>query len=36
MAKIIVGNKSDCTDKDRQVTYDEGQKLAQKYGVEFL
>lgn len=36
MAKIIVGNKSDCSDKDRQVTFEQGQRLAQKYNVQFL
>jgi len=36
MCKIIVGNKSDCSDKDRQVTSEEGQKLANKFGVDFI
>ncbi len=36
MCKIIVGNKSDCKENERQVSYEEGQKLAQKYGVDFI
>ena len=36
MCKIIVGNKCDCSDKERQVSYDEGVKMAQKYGVQFI
>ena len=36
IAKIIVGNKCDCSDSDRQVSKEEGQALAAKYGVKFL
>ena len=36
MSKIIIGNKSDCSDAERQVTREEGVALAQKYGIDFL
>ncbi len=36
MCKIIVGNKSDVNEKDRQVTSQEGRNLAKKYGVQFV
>jgi len=34
VSKIIVGNKSDM--QDRQVTYDEGKKLADSFGIKFF
>ncbi|MCB0370825.1 MAG: hypothetical protein KDD45_15740, partial [Bdellovibrionales bacterium] len=36
MCKIIVGNKVDCKETERQVTLQEGQALANKYGVPFV
>ena len=36
IAKIIVGNKCDCTDAERQVSKEEGEALANKYGVTFV
>ena len=36
MCKIIVGNKIDCKETERQVTYTEGSELANKYGVPFI
>ena len=36
MCKIIVGNKVDCNQSDRQVTTAEGEQLAKKYGVPFI
>jgi Ras-related protein Rab-8A len=36
MCKIIVGNKSDCKETERQVAFSEGSALAKKYGVAFL
>ncbi|MCL4168763.1 UNVERIFIED_CONTAM: hypothetical protein GTU68_021489 [Idotea baltica] len=36
ICKIIVGNKSDVSLNDRQVSKEEGEALAKKYGVEFM
>jgi 50S ribosomal subunit-associated GTPase HflX len=36
MCKIIVGNKVDCKENERQVSFAEGSALAKKYGVEFV
>jgi GTPase SAR1 family protein len=36
ISKIVVGNKSDVQDSERQVSKSEGEALAKKYGVEFL
>ena len=36
MVKIIVGNKSDCKENERQVTFAEGQAMGNKYGVNFI
>ena len=36
MCKIIVGNKVDCNQSERQVTTAEGEQLAKKYGVPFI
>lgn len=36
MCKIIVGNKVDCKDTERQVSFQEGTALASKYGVTFV
>ena len=36
ISKIIVGNKCDCSEAERSVTREEGEALAQKYGVDFL
>ena len=36
MCKIIVGNKVDCSQAERQVTTAEGEQLAKKYGVPFI
>lgn len=36
ISKIIVGNKSDVADSERQVSKAEGEALAKKYGVQFL
>lgn len=32
--KVLVGNKSDCT--DRQVSFEEGKKMADSFGVDFF
>lgn len=34
--KIIIGNKCDCLEGERQVTCAEGEGLAKKYGLKFL
>lgn len=34
--KLIVGNKCDVPESDRQVSYQEGKKLADQYGVKFV
>jgi hypothetical protein len=36
MCKIMVGNKVDCKDSERQVTSNEGNALAKKYGVSYI
>jgi Ras-related protein Rab-8A len=36
MCKIMVGNKADSKESDRQVTTAEGAALAKKYGVSFM
>lgn len=36
ICKIIVGNKSDVSENDRQVSKAEGQALAAKYGISFI
>lgn len=36
MCKIIVGNKVDCKETERQVSFQEGEALAKKYGVTFI
>lgn len=36
MCKIIVGNKVDCKENERQVSFAEGTALSKKYGVEFV
>lgn len=36
MCKIIVGNKVDCKETERQVSFAEGEGLAKKYGVPFV
>lgn len=36
ICKIIVGNKADCKETERQVTLEEGQNLAKKYGADFV
>ena len=36
MCKLIVGNKSDIQENERQVSYQEGKKLAEQYGVKFI
>lgn len=36
MCKIMVGNKVDCKESERQVTSAEGAALAKKYGVSFI
>lgn len=36
MCKIIVGNKADCKEGERQVSRAEGEALAKKYGVPFI
>ena len=33
---VLVGNKCDCDDFDRDVTYEEGKEVADKYGVDFF
>jgi len=32
--KVLIGNKSDCT--DRQISYEEGKKMADSFGVNFF
>lgn len=32
--KILIGNKSDCS--DRQISYDQGKKMADSFGVNFF
>ena len=32
--KVLIGNKSDCT--DREISFEEGKKLAETYGIEFF
>ena len=36
MCKVIVGNKVDCKEGERQVSFADGTALAKKYGVEFV
>jgi hypothetical protein len=36
MCKVIVGNKVDCKENERQVSFAEGTSLASKYGVQFV
>jgi Ras-related protein Rab-8A len=36
MCKVIVGNKVDCKETERQVSFAEGNALATKYGVPFV
>jgi Ras-related protein Rab-8A len=36
MCKVIVGNKVDCKETERQVSFQEGTSLANKYGVPFV
>jgi hypothetical protein len=36
MAKIIVGNKCDCREKERQVSFSEASKFASSYGIELV
>lgn len=36
ICKIIVGNKSDCSPSERQVTTEEGQELAKKFGIKHM
>jgi len=36
MCKIIIGNKADVSDSERQVSRSEGEALAKKYGIQFL
>lgn len=36
MCKLIVGNKSDIPESERQISYQEGQQLAKQYGVKFI
>ena len=33
---VLCGNKCDCDDFDRDVTYEEGKEVADKYGVDFF
>lgn len=33
VSKVIVGNKVDCSEEERQVTKKEGEELASKYGI---
>ncbi len=35
ICKILVGNKADVSGDKRKVTYEEGKKLAENYGIEF-
>lgn len=34
VVKVLVGNKSDCA--DRQVSFEEGKKMADSFGVQFF
>lgn len=36
ISKLVVGNKIDCADKEREVSYAEGQALAQRYNTHFI
>ena len=36
MSKIIVGNKCDCKEKERQVSFSEASKFASSYGIELV
>lgn len=36
ISRIIVGNKADCSPAERQVTTEEGQQLASKYGIKHI
>lgn len=36
MSKIIVGNKCDCKESERQVSEAEGKRLAQSFGIQFV
>jgi len=36
MSKIIVGNKVDCKETERQVSQADGANLAKKYGLNFI
>lgn len=36
ISKVIVGNKADVPDSERQVSKAEGEALAKKYGVQFI
>lgn len=33
---ILIGNKSDCTEDEREVSYNEGALLAEKFKIEFF
>lgn len=33
MSKILIGNKRDCAQADRKVTFDQGKKLADSFGL---
>ena len=36
MCQILVGNKCDCDEDDREVSYEEGKKLADSFGIPFF
>ena len=36
ICRIIIGNKVDCPAQDREVTMEEGEELAAKYGVKYV
>ncbi|MCQ2821012.1 MAG: GTP-binding protein [archaeon] len=36
ICKILVGNKCDCKPEERKVSFQEGQKLAEEFGLEFF
>ena len=36
ISRIIVGNKADCSASDRQVSKEEGQQLAARYGIKHM
>ena len=36
ISKLVVGNKIDCADKEWEVSYAEGQALAQRYNTHFI